>query len=233
MSRKNQDWKDGIKLFEYLSGRAREAHPLAATVMNNAADWVYKNDELILADRTPYDVVYETDLVKLRRYKPLEDAFLKMADGSERTVNPGSYRVPLVIVPPLAVNMLIYDLFPDQSYVKYMRAAGFDVFLIDWGSPGRKHAHYDMGTYVNELMPEMIGKVCEITGEDEVSLQGWSMGGQFCLLYAGVTEHTHENNQSTAQSIGTNWGPVGKRVCTREVGNGRGKGGVGDEEEAT
>lgn len=200
------------KFAENIVSKAMEANQLATTMVNNAADWLYKNDELILADRTPYDVVYETDLVKLRRYQPLEESFLQLSDGSERTVNPGTYRVPLVIVPPLAVNMLIYDLFPDQSYVKYMRAAGFDVFLIDWGSPGRKHAHYDMGTYVNELMPEMINKVCEITGEDEVSLQGWSMGGQFCLLYTGVTEDNHVKNVITVASpINTHAsGPQGK-----------------------
>lgn len=188
------------KFAENLVNKAMEANQVASTVVNNAADWLYKNDELILADRTGYDVVYETELVKLRRYRPITDDVLPLANGSELEVCQQTHRVPLVIVPPLAVNMLIYDLFPDQSYVKYMRAAGFDVFLIDWGSPGREHAHYNYGTYVNELMPEMINKVCEVTGENEVSLQGWSMGGQFCLLYAGLTEDNHVKNVITVAS---------------------------------
>jgi len=189
-----------IKIAENALNRAMEFNQAATTVINNAADWLYKNDELILADRTNYDVVHDTGLVKLRRYKPLSEKRLEMADGSSIAVQKNTHRVPLVIVPPLAVNMLIYDLFPHQSFVKYMRAAGFDVFLIDWGKPSRKEAHYNYGTYVNELMPGLIEKVCEITGEDEVSLQGWSMGGQFCLLYAGLTENSHVKNIITVAS---------------------------------
>lgn len=189
-----------IKIAENALNRAMELNQAATTVINNAADWLYKNDELILADRTNYDVVHDTGLVKLRRYKPLSEKRLEMADGSSIAVQKNTHRVPLVIVPPLAVNMLIYDLFPHQSFVKYMRAAGFDVFLIDWGKPSRKEAHYNYGTYVNELMPGLIEKVCEITGEDEVSLQGWSMGGQFCLLYAGLTENSHVKNIITVAS---------------------------------
>ena len=201
-----------LKIAENALNRAMEFNQAATTVINNAADWLYKNDELILADRTNYDVVHDTGLVKLRRYKPLSEKRLEMADGSSIAVQKNTHRIPLVIVPPLAVNMLIYDLFPHQSFVKYMRAAGFDVFLIDWGKPSRKEAHYNYGTYVNELMPGLVEKVCEITGEDEVSLQGWSMGGQFCLLYAGLTENSHVKNIITVASpINTHAsGPQGK-----------------------
>ena len=51
--------------------------------------------------------------------------------GKPLRVTRKRHRVPLVIVPPLAVNMLIYDLFPERSLVKYLLARGFDVYLID------------------------------------------------------------------------------------------------------
>ena len=201
-----------IKIAENAVNRAMELNQAVTTVFNNAADWLYKNDELILADRTDYDVVHDTGLVKLRRYKPLNGSQLEMADGSKIAVNKSTHRVPLVMVPPLAVNMLIYDLFPHQSFVKYMRAAGFDVFLIDWGKPGKTEAHYNYGTYVTELMPGLIEKVCETSGCEQVSLHGWSMGGQFALLYAGLTENSHVKNIITVASpINTHAsGPQGK-----------------------
>ena len=81
-----------------------------------------------------------------------------MVDGAPMTVNKNTHKVPLVIVPPLAVNMLIYDLFPERSLVKYFVAQGFDVYLIDWGMPTRKHTHYNLNTYVSEFMPEFLAK---------------------------------------------------------------------------
>ena len=30
--------------------------------------------------------------------------------------------------------MYIYDLFPDRSLVKYLRAQGFELYMIDWGA---------------------------------------------------------------------------------------------------
>ena len=95
--------------------------------------------------------------------------------------------MPLVIVPPLAVNMLIYDLFPERSLVKYFLARGFDVYLIDWGQPNRGHTHYNLHTYVADFMPDFLAKVRKHSGQKELSLHGWSMGGIFTLSYTALT----------------------------------------------
>ena len=31
--------------------------------------------------------------------------------------------------------MLIYDLFPQRSLVRYLRARGFELYMVDWGRP--------------------------------------------------------------------------------------------------
>ncbi|MBK7301542.1 MAG: hypothetical protein IPI79_15365 [Moraxellaceae bacterium] len=76
---------------------------------------------MVLAEQTPYEVVHSNDLVKLRHYLPITQNEV-MVDGAPMTVNKNTRKVPLVIVPPLAVNMLIYDLFPERSLVKYFVA---------------------------------------------------------------------------------------------------------------
>ena len=158
----------------------------ARRILNNANDRLFRARDLVLAEQTPYEVVHSNDLVKLRHYLPITQNEV-MVDGVPMTVNKNTHKVPLVIVPPLAVNMLIYDLFPERSLVKYFVAQGFDVYLIDWGMPTRKHTHYNLNTYVSEFMPEFLAKVREHSGQQQLSLHGWSMGGIFTLCYTALT----------------------------------------------
>ena len=158
----------------------------ARRILNNANDRIFRARDLVLAEQTPFEVVHSNDLVKLRHYLPITQNEV-MVDGVPMTVNKNTHKVPLVIVPPLAVNMLIYDLFPERSLVKYFVAQGFDVYLIDWGMPTRKHTHYNLNTYVSEFMPEFLAKVREHSGQQQLSLHGWSMGGIFTLCYTALT----------------------------------------------
>lgn len=159
----------------------------------NAFDRVFRAASLVQAGQTPYRVLDTDGLVSLRYYPPLEEASIEL-DGREVPVSRESHRTPLVIVPPLAVNMLIYDLFPDRSLVRYLRARGFEVYLIDWGMPGRQHSHYNLHTYVAELLPHYLDRVREHSGERELSLHGWSMGGMFALFYAALSRDQHIRN---------------------------------------
>lgn len=165
----------------------------ARRILNNANDRLFRARDLVLAEQTPFEVIYSNDLVKLRHYLPISQDEI-MVDGIPMTVNKNTHKVPLVIVPPLAVNMLIYDLFPERSLVNYFVAQGFEVYLIDWGTPTRKHTHYNLNTYVSEFMPEFLAKVREHSGQKKLSLHGWSMGGIFTLCYTALTHDTDIRN---------------------------------------
>jgi polyhydroxyalkanoate synthase len=165
----------------------------ASRVLGNARDRLLHSKEISQAGLTPYDVIHDNGLVSLRHYRSLNDETIQV-DGETVVVNKHKYRVPLVIVPPLAVNMLIYDLFPKRSLVKYMLARGFDVYLIDWGIPGFKHTHYNLHTYAAELLPEFLEKIRQHSRKKEVSLHGWSMGGIIALCYAGLINDPYIRN---------------------------------------
>jgi polyhydroxyalkanoate synthase len=152
----------------------------------NAADRLLRPDTLVTAGQLPFEVVKDNGLVSLRHYTALPQDSI-VVSGQTVPVQPQKFRVPLVIVPPLAVNMLVYDLFPERSFVKFLLASGFDVYLIDWGKPSRRHADYTLGTYVRELMPEFLDAVRQHSGENELSLHGWSMGGGLALAYAALS----------------------------------------------
>ncbi|MBY5937486.1 alpha/beta fold hydrolase [Marinobacter nauticus] len=171
------------------SGLARQS----ALYAGNAFDRIFRAASLVQADQTPFETLHSNGLVSLRYYPPLEEDFIEL-DGMVIPVERKTHRTPIVIIPPLAVNMLIYDLFPQRSLVRFLRARGFEVYLIDWGMPGREHTHYNMHTYVAEFLPEYLNRVREHSGEQELSLHGWSMGGMFTLFYSALSKDQHIRN---------------------------------------
>lgn len=175
--------------FDTATGLARQGTLYAG----NAFDRVFRAASLVQAGQTPFETLHSDGLVSLRYYPPLQEDFIELDDlliPVERT----THRTPIVIIPPLAVNMLIYDLFPQRSLVRFLRAKGFEVYLIDWGMPGREHTHYNLHTYVAELLPASLNRVRAHSGEQELSLHGWSMGGMFTLFYSALSKDQHIRN---------------------------------------
>ena len=141
----------------------------------NARDRLFRTELLIQAGKTPHQVVYDDGLAQLRYYAPLETAVTR-------------HRIPLVIVAPLAVNMLVYDLFPQRSLIGYLLEQGFSVYLIDWGKPTRRHAKRNFHSYILSYMPAMLREARQHSGQQQLSLHGWSMAGIFTLLYAAYSQ---------------------------------------------
>ena len=158
-----------------------------ALYAGNAFDRVFRAASLVQAGQTPFETLHSDGLVSLRYYPPLAEDFIEL-DDIVIPVKRQSHRTPIVIIPPLAVNMLIYDLFPQRSLVRFLRAKGFEVYLIDWGVPTRAHSHYNLHTYVAELLPASLNRVRQHSGEQELTLHGWSLGGMFTLFYSALSK---------------------------------------------
>ena len=163
-------------------------------VARNARQRFLNPETLVQAEQTPYDVIFSDDLVSLRYYPPLRDHYIRVGDDDEPlTVAGEAYPVPLLVVAPLAVNMSIYDLFPNRSLVRYLRARGFELYLIDWGTPGWAHNHYDIATYFSDYIPKVLDEVQAHSGADGVSLHGWSFGALFSYCAAALDDHRIRN----------------------------------------
>ncbi|ENW93804.1 alpha/beta fold hydrolase [Acinetobacter sp. NIPH 298] len=150
-------------------------------IVSNAADRLLRGHQLALSGKTPFDVVYQREIISLRYYAADAGAAQK-------------HRIPLVIVPPLAANMLIYDLFPSRSLVRYFQSQGFELYLIDWGTPSLRQAKYNLGTYVKTFMPDFIEKIREHSGQQQLSLYGWSLGGALSLCYTSLFKDKNIKN---------------------------------------
>lgn len=167
--------------------------PQIRTRISNAKSWLESNPAIIQADKTPYTVIYEEDIVKLRYYPPLQEDSINVM-GETVTCGSATHRVPLLIVAPLAVNTLIYDWFADRSLIKFLRAKGFELYLVDWGKPTGRHNHYTLSTYFADFLPRLIKQVREHSGSQDISLHGWSFGGLFSYCYTALSNDKHIKN---------------------------------------
>jgi polyhydroxyalkanoate synthase len=64
-----------------------------------------------------------------------------------------------------------------------MLGRGFDVFLVNWGVPDELESDYDLSTYCDDLLPELVREVARIAGTPTVTMFGYCFGGVLSLLY--------------------------------------------------
>jgi polyhydroxyalkanoate synthase len=118
--------------------------------------------------QTPKDVVWRAGRCELWHYR-----------NPNVTVSP-----PLLIVFSLVSRSYILDLTPGNSFVERLLAAGFDVYLLDWGVPDERDAQNRLEDYVDGYIPTAVQRVRELSGADEVNLLGYCFGGVLTLLHA-------------------------------------------------
>ena len=99
---------------------------------------------------------------------------------------PRRYDTPVVIIPPLMANPVIFDLRPGHSMIHHLLDAGFDTFMLDFGNPGEDQKGITVEDYVTDFIPNGVHKVLETTGAESVTLVGWSMGGIMSMIYTAL-----------------------------------------------
>ena len=154
----------------------------------NSVDWLFKRDTLIQSGRTWFELVHDGDLMAVRYYELPEEDEIELVDGSRKPIERNQHTLPLVLVPPLGVTTETFDLMPQRSLVRYLVAAGFKVYLVDWGKPGKEHSHLGLLDYSRDMLGLALDKVRRHSGSRELSMMGWCMGGLLCLLYQGLVK---------------------------------------------
>jgi polyhydroxyalkanoate synthase len=86
---------------------------------------------------SPRSTVWQRDSVVLYRY-----------DSDRR--GPGT---PILLVVSLVTTPYVFDLRPGSSLVEDLLHQGFDVYLLDWGTPQPVDAHNGLETYTDEYIP--------------------------------------------------------------------------------
>lgn len=96
------------------------------------------------------------------------------------------HRVPLLLVYAPVGRPWILDLRPGHSFVEYMVARGYEVYLLDWGPPGPEDAATSLDDYILCYLTRAVRKMRRLSGCTEFSLFGWSVSAIMTTCYAAL-----------------------------------------------
>jgi polyhydroxyalkanoate synthase len=111
---------------------------------------------------SPGKVVYQTDLMQLIQYQPATSEV---------------YRRPLVIIPPWINKYYILDLREKNSFIRWAVQRGHTVFVLSWVNPDAKLAQKGFDDYMVEGPLAALDAVARATGQREVNVIGYCLGG--------------------------------------------------------
>ncbi|MBI3709424.1 MAG: alpha/beta fold hydrolase [Proteobacteria bacterium] len=97
--------------------------------------------------------------------------------------SPGTRGKPLLVVPSLINRAYILDLSSNHSLLRFLAAAGFRPFLVDWGAPGEAEQRFDLSEYILGRLGAALDRVIAIAGE-RPAIIGYCMGGLLALALA-------------------------------------------------
>jgi len=128
--------------------------------------------------RSPKDVVWTHRKCTLYRYR------------SPRRV----HDLPILLVFALINRPEVFDLRAGSSFVEYLLEEGYDVFLLDWGVPGDEDSDMGLDTYVCDELPWGIRETLRASGQEELTILGWCIGGTLTAMYAALEPHGPARN---------------------------------------
>ncbi len=119
--------------------------------------------------RTPSDVVFAENKWRLLRYRA-------RAAGL-------AFRTPILIVPSLINRHYVLDLLPQKSLVEYLVAAGHDVHMIDWGTPGAEDRYLTFA----DVCDRYLARALRVTARGgRAHVLGYCMGGTLAAIHAAA-----------------------------------------------
>ncbi len=120
---------------------------------------------------TPKELVWRKNKARLYRYTRSE---------------PATHKTPIFLVLPLINRAYILDLRPGASFVEFLLRQGYDVFLIDWGTPGDEDRSLDVSTLVTRYLPRAAKAIQKATGETSMTVLGYCIGGALAACFVAL-----------------------------------------------
>lgn len=127
---------------------------------------------------SPKTAVYNEDKLTLYRYNRDTDA---------------TYKTPILIVYALVNTYKMLDIQPDRSYIKNLLNAGFDVYLIDWGYPGKADRFLSMDDYVNGYINNCVDFIRKKNRIEKINILSICQGGTLSVIYSSLFPNKIKN----------------------------------------
>ncbi|MCC6370869.1 MAG: class III poly(R)-hydroxyalkanoic acid synthase subunit PhaC [Bacteroidia bacterium] len=148
-----------------------------STKLIKSYDTLKQIDEVDIAT-TPKTAVYNEDKLTLYRYNRDSDA---------------SYKTPVLIIYALVNTYKMLDLQQDRSYIKNLLGAGLDVYLIDWGFPGKADKYLSMDDYVNGYINNCVDYIRKTNRVEKINILSICQGGTLSVIYSSLYPNKVKN----------------------------------------
>jgi polyhydroxyalkanoate synthase subunit PhaC len=132
---------------------------------------------------SPGKVVHQTDLMQLIQYQPMTSQV---------------YKRPLVIIPPWINKYYILDLREKNSFIRWAVEQGHTVFVVSWVNPGAELSQKGFDDYMTEGALAAFEGVEKATGERDLNVIGYCLGGTLLGATLGYMAATKDERVKAA-----------------------------------
>lgn len=137
---------------------------------------------------TPGKVIFQNELIQLIQYTPTTSTIFK---------------IPVLLIPPCINKFYIYDLRPDNSFVKWLLDRGHSVFIVSWINPDQRLSEKTFEDYVFEGVGNAIDTILDLTGAKKVNAVGFCIGGNILGSYAAYMADEKNNPLASTTYLAT------------------------------
>lgn len=122
---------------------------------------------------TQYDVLAQVSGMKLLRFRrPIAEAPTTL------------FQTPLFIVPSMINRYYVLDLLPGKSFIEHLLLQGFDVYLLDWGTPFDEDNWLTLDQLITQRLDYFIDIVSKYSGQEKINMMGHCLGGTLATIYS-------------------------------------------------
>lgn len=127
---------------------------------------------------TPYEVVYQKNRFRVLRFL---------------SPHPKRFKIPILFVYALINRYYIMDLSENKSFVRFLLEKGFDVYMVDWGTPSKVEGKNTIADYIERYLHRGVKKVQEFSGQKKINLFGYCLGAMMSTIYAAAHPENIKN----------------------------------------
>ncbi len=100
---------------------------------------------------------------------------------------------PVLICYALVNRQYMMDLEPDRSLIKNLLKLGMDIYMIDWGYPGKMDQFVELDDYIDLYLSDAVDFVRRETGVPAINLLGVCQGGTLSAMYTALHPEKIQN----------------------------------------
>lgn len=117
----------------------------------------------------PGKVVFRNELLEVIQYSPTTKKV---------------HAIPMLIIPPWINKFYVFDLKPENSFIRWAVDKGFTTFIISWVNPDKQHANKTITDYTLKGVREAFDFVKQYTNHKSINMIGYCTGGVLlnCLM---------------------------------------------------